>query len=192
MIINKYIWSFITVTFLISCKEIPKKEVNIPKEEKTSQILSNSEKKTGEIKNLSNMIFFGVEKNVESWLFNDYCGGGSQRIKFLKDKLYHYRPIEETPYIIESIEKENNNFVYKVVSDLGGANEIYSFQYDPESGILTLNKENEKMKYFINSATLDKIIYKRTPCEECYEKSECDKWRKDGSLKEGQPFGYPD
>lgn len=174
---------------LFSCKNtFEQKKI----EEKKSEV-SLISKRVNRKDNLINMIFYGVENLDNKWVLNDYCGGGSQRIKIDKNKIYHYIPAEEIPYTINIFEKNKNKFIYKVTSDYSGVNKTYTFKYDSTLGILTLvNEGNNKVKYFINSTYLDKSTYKRRKCEECYDKFDCDKWRKDGSLKEGEPFGYPE
>jgi len=174
-----------------SCKNTSKQNKRKNKEENKSEIPLTS-KKANQKENLINMVFYGVENLDGKWVLNDYCGGGSQRIKIKKNKIYHYIPIEEIPYTINVLIKNKNKFIYKVTSDYGGAKKIYVFKYNSTLGILTFYKEDNKVKYFINSAYLDRLTYKRTKCEECYDKFDCDKWRKEGSLKEGEPFGYPE
>jgi len=187
---TKIIFTLLLVS-LFSCKNIRNKKRNVLKvnnKETSRSIQYLNENK----KSLANMTFYGITKSNDKWVLNDYCGGGSQRIKITTTKIYHYIPIEETPYTINSFNKNDNWYRYNATSDFGGKKKIYIFEYNSNSGILILHNKNVKMKYFISSNHLYNVQYIRAKCENCYEKSDCDKWRRNGSLKKNKPFGYPE
>lgn len=177
----------ILITFF-SCKNTSN---NVKKKEISNSKKITSLKKIIELKKIENMVFYGIEKVNKKWVLNDYCGGGSKRIKFSTNKIFYYQPTEEIPYSINTFNKKNKEFIYHVTSDYSKTNKVYIFEYNSQTGILNLKKENTLI-YFINITFLDTIKYIRSKCDECYDKSDCDEWKKKGVLKKGVPFGYPE
>lgn len=114
-------------------------------------------------------------------IFNS-CWANVPKIKFYKgDSLYRDWGQESHNYHIKSYRKKENLIIYEIIpsyikksGDLG--DKIESLKISVKDSLyVSINND-----LFIDSLYSSLLPYYKQPCEECYEKELCDKWKKNG------------